>query len=757
MRDIERHISQYIESQFPAVFREEGPVLVQFVKAYYEWMESTGQPLFHARNLPSYRDIDTTLDEFVTYFKLKYLPNIQFTTASSRRLFVKNALDFHRSKGSQRSVELFFKLIYGVSANIYYPGDDLFKSSDGEWIAPVYVEISPSPVSRDMIGQLITGVTSFATAFVENYNRIRVNGKYIEVFYLSDVKGTFLAGELLRTGQQIPDDGPRVLGSVSSFSVISGGAEFSLGERVGTISENGQFATAIVTGVAEILGAANIELMDGGFGYNSTSEILISDKTLTVQGMSNGIFGELETVLETSASNSANVLASAQVIGVSADHEVQATVLSGDVSIGQRLTQGLISGTINRVDRLGNAVTVYVSNVNGYYTSGQPANTITGAINVSSYSALVGIANVVSSGGGTFTVGSGIKKSSGTLSGTISSVSETANSLSFSLGANTRFTNRITANVNLDFVRDYANVALDSLAFGFPKDPSGNVGDVMISMLRFEDRTYGSISNGAINSIYSGSGYTKQPFILIKQDIPYARRLTDQVLLVKDQTSEFIIGERVVTGTQNSGTVFLSTDPIEGFVTNAAADQFVVVSRRNLDRYFYEHDPDNYMIIGETSGATARITKVNVSVLSKYVGLNARIGAQVFTSNGLVTALSLETSGYGYVDGEQVTFFSLEDRTKTGLTTLRTRTHGVGAGYYGTRGGSLSSTKHLQDNDFYQEYSYSIETSIQPDTYKQMFDQVLHVAGTKGFSTYLSVQNMESGASVAESTLTVEE
>jgi hypothetical protein len=36
-----KQISQLIESQFPAIYREDGETLVAFIQAYYEFLESS--------------------------------------------------------------------------------------------------------------------------------------------------------------------------------------------------------------------------------------------------------------------------------------------------------------------------------------------------------------------------------------------------------------------------------------------------------------------------------------------------------------------------------------------------------------------------------------------------------------------------------------------------------------------------------------------------------------------------------------------
>ena len=42
---IEKYVSPFIQSHFPAFYKEYGPNFIAFVKAYYEWMEFTGNPL----------------------------------------------------------------------------------------------------------------------------------------------------------------------------------------------------------------------------------------------------------------------------------------------------------------------------------------------------------------------------------------------------------------------------------------------------------------------------------------------------------------------------------------------------------------------------------------------------------------------------------------------------------------------------------------------------------------------------------------
>jgi len=191
MLQIEKYISPLIEKQFPQFYLEEGPQFVAFVKAYYEWLEQANNVLYHTRKLPEYRDVDTTLDQFIVQFKEKYLKNIQFDTATNKQLLVKNSLDLYRSKGTDRAVDLFFKLVYGTQAEVKYPGDDVFKLSDGIWQKPTYLEVSDTPRNVDYVGKRIRGTRSNATAFVERFIKRRIRDGYVHILYITNISRGF--------------------------------------------------------------------------------------------------------------------------------------------------------------------------------------------------------------------------------------------------------------------------------------------------------------------------------------------------------------------------------------------------------------------------------------------------------------------------------------------------------------------------------------------------------------------------------------
>jgi len=260
----------------------------------YIKIQKNVNPLFHARNLLNIRDVDTTLEQYIVHFKEKYLKNIEFDVATNKKLLIKNSMDLYRSKGTARSIDLFFRLIYATTARVEYPGEKLFRLSDGEWYKPQYLEITGTPRAVQLVGKQITGVTSGATAFVEKYIKRKIKDGFVHVLYLSSIKGTFENKEYLKS-DAIYHDSPKVVGSLTSVEIISGSKLFNVGDIVSFNSVRGDHGLARVASVNNKTGVVDFIFVDGGWGYTESAnpaysagdlakrtQSIVSEKVLTV-------------------------------------------------------------------------------------------------------------------------------------------------------------------------------------------------------------------------------------------------------------------------------------------------------------------------------------------------------------------------------------------------------------------------------------------------------------------------------------------
>jgi len=195
---IEENISNLISAMFPSFYQDnQGEMFMNFVTAYFEWLEQPGNAIYYARRHITNHDIDQAAEQFYIHFKNKFTPNIIYNTESSIPDMVKHSLEFYRSKGTDFSFNMFFGLVYGVPATIKHPGDYVFTLSSGNWHRDKYLELTPAETNNQFIGQEIIGVNSGATAFVDRLVRRIIGSRIVDVIYISAISGNFQFGEII--------------------------------------------------------------------------------------------------------------------------------------------------------------------------------------------------------------------------------------------------------------------------------------------------------------------------------------------------------------------------------------------------------------------------------------------------------------------------------------------------------------------------------------------------------------------------------
>ena len=295
MLNVRDHISPTIAEQFPALYREEGDVLVEFVKAYYEYNESIMD-----RNIPKLRDIDTTLSAFLIFFKKKYLQSLPLDTVVDTRFIIKHIQDLYKRKGSEESLRLLFRMFFDEEIEVFYPSTAILKPSDSIWGGAVYLELKPVnsvdgyPIQR---GDKLIGDVSGASAFVDDIIFVNFSGALTPIAYLSQLVGRFIADDSMTVSRLgvSTNYGKLVSGSISDIIVDKG--DRTSGQSVGDIvtivsAQQGTSATGRVESISTTTtGKIDFELLDGGFGYTAVTDsessqfndVLISNQVFILQ------------------------------------------------------------------------------------------------------------------------------------------------------------------------------------------------------------------------------------------------------------------------------------------------------------------------------------------------------------------------------------------------------------------------------------------------------------------------------------------
>jgi hypothetical protein len=323
---VEKFISYQIERQFPAYYRENGRELIEFVKAYYDFLERLpNQSTYNSRRLFEYRDIDNTLDSLVLFFKNKYLNDLPFNE-STVRLTVKRILDLYRRKGNKESIDLFFQMFYDEKVKIYYPSVDILKPSDSKWETQKYLQLFPeSPfLFKDITNERVFGTISKAEAVIKNAFFILVNGTFTPVIFINDIKGKFEGFDTLKIYNPTETRTIGVVyGSMDRVEIID---DLSLvpttGNKIGDIltisDEYGTGGKLLVTAVSETFtGEIRYRLDDGGWGYSRENTLLlVSNQIVFLDESEARVFNSFDVISDQLGNSGVVIGQSGNVLGV---------------------------------------------------------------------------------------------------------------------------------------------------------------------------------------------------------------------------------------------------------------------------------------------------------------------------------------------------------------------------------------------------------------------------------------------------------
>jgi hypothetical protein len=686
---IDKIISFHIEKQFPALYREQGQELVDFIKQYYKFLESdSSQSVYNGRRIFDYRDIDTTLDSMLIFYKNKYLADLPFDD-DTVRLIVKNILALYRRKGTEGGLEIFFRLFYNESVKLYYPARDIFKPSNSVWRKGSYLQLSPNSgiftstkltdefSYNDIVNRTIVGAASRARATVDKINFIIINNTFIPIIFINDITGNFIGLEgIICEIDGVPVNFGTINGSLTSIDInFLGPGGNSVGDLVTfRATPDGIGATGIVTEVTESFeGNIQYTIEDGGWGYSiETGKLLVSDQLIFVDNQARN-FNVLET-LEDDFGNRGIVVG------------------QNDVAVGVKMDANSEFTNTSIIETVDRPINFNIQTLSSFAIRVTPKND--------------------SSPGDLFP--------------------DTGNTSDVIIG---ELANVETALLIFDVIGDFVNVQLDSLNYNDVPPAlipmSGNTDPVTIltaleDAFKLEDVDLGTIVR--FDNVDAGVGYVNDVFALPLDSRISLFQRKNQLVTLQDVPSTLNIGNEISQGS------------LRGKV--------LAITNKTLTVRPYRYYGFNAASPVTFGGVNFNVVSVSNDFSGNEVaGQNGIINATTDFEVGRINKVDIIDSGYGYVHNTVADV--LKNGTFVSRGVISARGQGSSGGFWSTfnshingyvsRNNNLeyyTAEKYIQDSDYYQEYSYEVQSRLDLSTYEQPLKEITHVAGTKVFGKF---------------------
>ena len=761
--------SLLINRQVPEYVREEYPLFISFIEAYYEFLENKqgsekNDLTKKAKDLRYVSDVDASIDEFEDSFYNNFASLFPRDARVDKAFLIKNVLPLYLAKGSQESFKFLFRLLFDSEVDIVLPKNNVLRASDGQWTIDNILKIETD------VRSVYTGDGSTTT-----YRLAQTVGSGEISVYKNDSLQTENVDYVIRkeTRKVIFNTAPALNDSIQVFY-----------NNFDPSILNNRRVIGLTSGASAIIETAVPRIITDRLNFGLPFELFINPKTLVkeffngeiirsdvVDSDGNLIFIEADTF---------SILTKINVISQGASYNV------GDpVSI---LGGGATS-----------AATAEVESVTDGFTS----------------------RIVVNAGGAGFKIASLIQSNVSpiVITGSVDAV-------------NTNHYTANTYRIKDDVILDYKDVVISDLDYGFPGSYTENVNTRIVDALTPVDVTdLGPITNaiilfantstntsnldtqGAIYQVTSNNGVT---YLYDIKDFQSIGRID-----VNDGGASYNVGDEVVftnpIGTfgygaaaavssvaangmiqtiqiqppriggtaniannnayvQGTGTTFTSDlqigdkiiiSCIDNYISSIVNDTVAIANNDwRLQSIALDTNSSNNQFIGSyalgaVGGVNYDVTNLpTVSVSSEngfgadievksLMGDGENLSAFADALSGAVLSIKLTSGGVGYEFIPEVDLSNYGDGNATANADLGNSYVSLPGRWLTSDSILSSSERKLAGSNYYIDYSYVTSSLIEFSKYKDILKQLLHPSGFVNYATF----RKEMTTNIAEATV----
>lgn len=235
-------------------------------------------------NVVDYRSLDNSIDKYFEYLKDELYTSLPVEFYGNKPLIASKFKDFFNSKSNEQSYRFLFRLLYNEEIDFYYPGDDIIRSSDGNFEKTQIIRTTAvgfginnagAQYERnifDFLNKTIRGKTSGALAFVVDIKKFFIGSIETAEMTLRLVSADFDAGEEI-VDVDDEDLNATVYGIVAGFTINDGGSGYQVGDII-SITGDGSEAQAIVSSIRQSpITALKVNTVGQGYRLGTTASI----------------------------------------------------------------------------------------------------------------------------------------------------------------------------------------------------------------------------------------------------------------------------------------------------------------------------------------------------------------------------------------------------------------------------------------------------------------------------------------------------
>jgi hypothetical protein len=752
---MDQKTSLLVKRQVPEYVREEYPLFLSFLEAYYEFLETkqTGEKndlTTTLKNLKNSSDIDSSIDEFESQFFNTFGSLIPTDSVADKSFLLKNALPLYQAKGSENSFKFLFRLLFGQEATLSYPKNNILRASDGKWQIDKVLKISSdissvytadgntrefmllSKMSKDQVTVYVNGaLVTTGFSVYQDYQKIvfdtnLTEGDNLEIYHASVDKGILvnrkITGLLSGAYAIVEKDFASVLSNDIIYELYIDNktlvGEFVVGEVLKTDTFVGDVLVDVrIRSVSEL---KEITVTSSGGSYNVGDPVLVVAplSQITPTAIVSKVFK--------------GIIDKVNILNGGAGYQVGSNIYADgydypfvDIEVNSVTTVSANSP---------NTFVVYSDII----TDIDPANT---TIASASYG-LSGITgNINSVIGQTFSnvAFTNIGEIIGTQINEVQVVFATAPSFDAEPAKVTVPKRGYTSANTVLSIRSYGSLG----KFDIKNPGTGyQIGDEL-SFVRVPG-TFGLGAAAEVINVSSSGAITEVLFVPDKI-AGTANIKTSNVVVVGTNTTfttELSVGNKIRINGEDRTVISIASNTSlnvnSGFSTNSNGKAVRSYAKHPLGGIGYEQANLPSVIVTSATGSNANVTVT--AILGDGETLSASLGDKKF---GGIEKITIVDAGKSLRSAPEIDLTGYGDGLATATSSLVPSFETFPGKFINSDGIISSSYTRLQGLDYYIDYSYVITSSIEFKKYKNVLKGLLHPAGSIAYSEVLRQDDVQ--------------
>lgn len=259
MSDVQ--LQSLVSRQLPEFVREDFPAFIEFLKAYYEYLETVD-----ARNIEDLRDIDKTIYDYIIFFsnELSFM-----NTPNAANAFIDPVLYLRKSKqtftakGTEDTFKFLFRVLFNKNVDISYPWDSVLKVSDGKWNqdTSIFVTINSGDV-YSLLGNKVsvTGPSTSVGILIDKV--VGLGNNVYEIFIDKNYYGTINIGDSIISNTV----NASIISTASTYKVVNAGTDYKPGDLI-SVNDGSIFNLMKVSKVNSAGGIVKLSPVNYSSGY----------------------------------------------------------------------------------------------------------------------------------------------------------------------------------------------------------------------------------------------------------------------------------------------------------------------------------------------------------------------------------------------------------------------------------------------------------------------------------------------------------